>query len=641
MNWKRILLLPLVFLLPVFFICPSGVLAGTFKDVPPGGAYTPYITFLSETGILKGYPDGTFRPGNSLTRAEAVTALSIAGKIAPSGTESVFTDVTQEHWAAGFINAGVQSGILKGYSDGTFRPDNTVTRAELAALLVNLSGIAEALSPGAVTYIPTGHWADGVIGAAIKEGFFLYSSGESFNPDNAAFREVLARGTALAVTSSPKLNAVTLTGTISPVGGQVWLTTQGNENILENGSPITSGNVVRTGAEGEAEILFADGTGFLVKPNTYMIITRAKGRVAIKSDGKPVNITEEMEIKLDSGKIIGSSVLRQEEGPVKTALLDRKPIMMASASRDHYIIADALNQDQPGQGSVRVVTPFGTIRANGFWINEVSTSGQTTTALTRAITVTSNGVAVQVKPGQSSQTTSASAPPGTPRAMTSLEAAQWVQDQKWVTEQAVKISKLDLVSIIGSPAANQSGLVDTVNKSISTAQNTATTKPAAAVGPSGPSGPSVGTAITPSIVYSMNYTPIADGYKVNIYLNSLANATYIEYTFEFDNTKLSAVALTPDLIGILTAFAGQEDLDIGDIAIDSGWIINGGKTYRTIQTKQFETEKALNYSGSPAHLLSINMKRLSPGATNIVIKNIRVSYGSTSKSMSNVTLSIP
>lgn len=99
------------------------------------------VGVLSSIGMISGYPDGTFRPNNTITRAEfTVIATRLAGlKITP-GQASVFEDVSNDHWAKDYINLAQANGCISGYGDGTFRPNNNVTIAESMTILINVLG---------------------------------------------------------------------------------------------------------------------------------------------------------------------------------------------------------------------------------------------------------------------------------------------------------------------------------------------------------------------------------------------------------------------------------------------------------------------------------------------------------------------
>ena len=113
----------------------DGYVPSKFQDMPSGQWYTQYVNYLAHIGILTGYPDGDFRPHQSITRAEFVTIVARFHDSRASDWNS-FTDVNVGHWASADIFAAYRRGWISGYPDGTFRPDDSITRAE-AAKIVN------------------------------------------------------------------------------------------------------------------------------------------------------------------------------------------------------------------------------------------------------------------------------------------------------------------------------------------------------------------------------------------------------------------------------------------------------------------------------------------------------------------------
>ena len=92
-------------------------------------------------GIIKGYSDGTFKPNGTLTRAEFALMLMNALKPQEAGTKLTFTDAAKiGAWAQEAVAQAVQAGIINGYEDGTFRPNAEITRAEMAVILAKILG---------------------------------------------------------------------------------------------------------------------------------------------------------------------------------------------------------------------------------------------------------------------------------------------------------------------------------------------------------------------------------------------------------------------------------------------------------------------------------------------------------------------
>lgn len=109
----------------------------SFADVTSDTWYYSYVGYIEKFGIITGYEDGTFRPQNTITRAEFVT---MAGRFAAISKEFEcnFTDITTEHWAYDYIAFAAGNSWIGGYEDNTFRADNTITRAEVVTIVNNM-----------------------------------------------------------------------------------------------------------------------------------------------------------------------------------------------------------------------------------------------------------------------------------------------------------------------------------------------------------------------------------------------------------------------------------------------------------------------------------------------------------------------
>lgn len=112
----------------------------TFSDVPADAWYRENVSILAGMGVITGRADGTFAPAQNITRAEfAVMLTRFAGTTGEQGGEETFSDISG-HWAESAIRAAAARGWVKGMSDGTFRPDASITRAEAMAMLCRMLG---------------------------------------------------------------------------------------------------------------------------------------------------------------------------------------------------------------------------------------------------------------------------------------------------------------------------------------------------------------------------------------------------------------------------------------------------------------------------------------------------------------------
>ena len=115
--------------------------------------------------LVVGYPDGTFKPNRKITRAEAAAIFFNLLKLKPEyPLNSTFRDVNMNHWAYGVIEAVAKKGIIKGYPDGTFRPDRAITRAEFVTIACKTLGRGPFETPETIFISPypdvyPTHWA--------------------------------------------------------------------------------------------------------------------------------------------------------------------------------------------------------------------------------------------------------------------------------------------------------------------------------------------------------------------------------------------------------------------------------------------------------------------------------------------------
>ncbi|WP_130862546.1 S-layer homology domain-containing protein [Bacilliculturomica massiliensis] len=151
------------------------------------GKVTLTALYQKGSGYIEGYADGTFRPDNNMTRAEVATVLAKLSKGFDSEKSYTgdFTDVGSD-WYRDFVNYAASNNIFSGYKDGSFRPDNRITRAEFAACLANFMGIS---GQGSSSFTDAGgHWAEGYISALKEKGITAGYADNTFRPENQITR---------------------------------------------------------------------------------------------------------------------------------------------------------------------------------------------------------------------------------------------------------------------------------------------------------------------------------------------------------------------------------------------------------------------------------------------------------------------
>lgn len=144
----------------------------SFSDVSGKAWYAGYVKYLETFGIIKGYEDGTFRPEQEISRAEFVVMSvrfykAYGIKVTDDAKKLVFTDVSKSYWAVDYIDEASANGWIVGYGNGTFAPDNDITRAEVVTIVNRVLGreadkeyiAANMSSVKTFPDVPNSHWA--------------------------------------------------------------------------------------------------------------------------------------------------------------------------------------------------------------------------------------------------------------------------------------------------------------------------------------------------------------------------------------------------------------------------------------------------------------------------------------------------
>ncbi|MFH1709638.1 MAG: S-layer homology domain-containing protein [bacterium] len=182
-----------------------------FKDVSEGFWAHDKIAVLSALKLFNGYPDGTFKPNKTITRAELISILvKSAEDPTIEAVGATFKDVKSNNWAAPYIKKGVALGFASGYSDGTFKPSKAVTRAEGVSIIVRAAHLKVSEEAGASLFddVPADHWVANTLAAAKAGGLLDFIKSKTFNPNKS-----MTRADAVAIlsqTSSVKEKAAEL-----------------------------------------------------------------------------------------------------------------------------------------------------------------------------------------------------------------------------------------------------------------------------------------------------------------------------------------------------------------------------------------------------------------------------------------------
>lgn len=279
--------------------------AATFSDVPMNAWYFDYVMDLVDMGIVSGNPDGTFRPDNSLNRAEmakiAVNVAKKSGVITSEDTSGApaFRDVPAGEWFTSYVSLAAKNKMFEGYRDaagnltGYFGPGNTVNRAEASKVLLLAAGVPEMLTPGAPFMdVASKDWFYAYVTSAynwsILDGYKTADGKLTgyFGPGDPVTRAQIAKISVLAQDPVDRYTGEHLNDmpNSNVNGGNTNTNTGTGSNMNTNSTPISNANFeVALSASSPAATTLATGTAF----NTVAVYDLTAG-----SGNEDVKVTE-------------------------------------------------------------------------------------------------------------------------------------------------------------------------------------------------------------------------------------------------------------------------------------------------------------------------------------------------------------
>ncbi|HYH04299.1 MAG TPA: S-layer homology domain-containing protein [Bacillota bacterium] len=278
MNLKRFSL-PLtgVFTL-LLTISPAAWASTELSDIQNHWAEKP-INSLSAKAAISGYPDGTFKPDQPVTRAEFATM--VAKTFGYRATAKTSTTDTIKHWAADYIAATTEQKVMNNYSDGTFRPESRLTRSQLVTLLsrvLHLGTAQEQYSddwPTSFTDVPADHSNYRYVEIANKLELLPTNYQNRFQPDVAATR-------ADAAWTLQALSGISVSkgkiSSVDPDSGLVNIQGSNNQPMLSLITPETV--ILRNNATAPVDsLLSGDEVTSIAMPSGDVKFVKAYGKV--------------------------------------------------------------------------------------------------------------------------------------------------------------------------------------------------------------------------------------------------------------------------------------------------------------------------------------------------------------------------
>lgn len=163
----------------------------TFPDVPEDAAYAQDVYKLVESGVINGYTDGTFRPSGSVTRAEMAKMIGLTFGYTDTTDAKGFPDVSESAWYAPYALAAQKAGFVEGYEDGTFRPNALITREQVCAILCRITNAYDLPFEVEITD-EISKWAVDYVKKAVNNRFMPLEEGNTFRATQVIKRYELA-----------------------------------------------------------------------------------------------------------------------------------------------------------------------------------------------------------------------------------------------------------------------------------------------------------------------------------------------------------------------------------------------------------------------------------------------------------------
>jgi hypothetical protein len=228
-----------------------GATASATSDIKGHWAESQISAWIDK-GFIKGYEDGSFKPNNTITRAEFIALINRSFGLTET-TAISFSDVASSNWAYAEVAIGVKAGYITGYADGTIGASKPISRQEVAVIVDRLLGLSNTESAN-TTFTDAGSiaaWAQGAVNAAVaKEILKGYSEDNSFKPSKSITRAEAVVTLDRAVAA--KATVYSAAGTYGPAKGTETI----NGDVVINVAGVVLQNLVING-----NLLFAAGIG--------------------------------------------------------------------------------------------------------------------------------------------------------------------------------------------------------------------------------------------------------------------------------------------------------------------------------------------------------------------------------------------
>ncbi|MCD9024757.1 S-layer homology domain-containing protein [Cohnella silvisoli] len=270
------------------------------------------ISAWMDKGLIKGYEDGSFKPNNNITRAEFISMINRSFGFTEE-TAITFSDVQAGNWAYPEIAKAVKAGYITGYADGTIGASKPVSRQEVAAIVDRLLGLSKKENAATAAFTDSSSiaiWAKGSVDAVVAKGIMKgFSGGDSFKPGKSTTRAEAV------VTLDRAINTQAVVykkaGTYGPAAGVETI----NKNVVVLVAGVTLQNMVING-----DLLLGEGIG---NGDAFLNNVKVTGTVTVQGGGEnSIHFNNSVLVDIIIDKKSGTGIVRiVSEGSTTVSLV--------------------------------------------------------------------------------------------------------------------------------------------------------------------------------------------------------------------------------------------------------------------------------------------------------------------------------
>jgi len=328
-----------------------------------------------DQGSIKGYEDGTFRPDNNISRAEFMSLVNEIFNCEAVGT-SAFSDVKSTDWFAGAVAKAYAAGYITGYPDGTMKPGNPITREEAASIIAiikklpaNPDASQEFLDAGSLD------WSKGAVGAAYAAGIMNGYQDQTFRGQMNIKRGEAVVALDKAMRYTTKDLEYTKAGTYGPNTGVMQVA--GNVSVFEHGTTlqnmIIAGNLIIDKNVGEGNVslknVTVEGETLIYGggENSVIVIDSSLGKVTVYKENGKIRILISGSTTIQS--VTANSGVKLEEEALTPGNEGFNEIVMDAEDGDVILLIGTFDEIEINSPGLEIQMPKETV-VNTLILNE-------------------------------------------------------------------------------------------------------------------------------------------------------------------------------------------------------------------------------------------------------------------------------